>query len=63
MALTRALANADVIGDFREPDILRLGVNPLYTTEEEIDEAAGRLPSVLATGAHERLDTTRTRVT
>jgi len=61
--ITRALAQAGVVGDFRPPDILRLGVNPLYTTEPEIDAAAHRLRDVLATGAHERLATTRTRVT
>jgi kynureninase len=61
--ITRALAEADVVGDFREPDILRLGVNPLFTTEQEIDEAAERLRDVLATQAYERFDTARTRVT
>jgi kynureninase len=61
--ITRALAEAGVIGDFRPPDVLRLGVNPLYTTDHEIDDAADRLREVMTTRAHERLDTTRTRVT
>jgi kynureninase len=61
--ITRALAEAGVIGDFRPPDILRLGVSPLYTTEREVDEAAERLRDLLAAGAHERLDPTHTRVT
>ena len=61
--ITRALAQARVIGDFRPPDIVRLGVSPLATSEEEIDEAAARLREVLASGAHERLDPAPSRVT
>jgi kynureninase len=61
--ITRALAEAGVIGDFRPPDILRLGVSPFSTTEHEIDEAAARLRAVLAQGAHERIDPARARVT
>jgi len=32
-----------VLGDFREPDNLRLGVAPLYTTYTEIHEAVARI--------------------
>ena len=61
--ITRALAEAGVIGDFRPPDILRLGVSPLATTSGEVDEAARRLRDVLATRAHERMDPTPARMT
>jgi kynureninase len=61
--ITRALAEAGVIGDFRGPDILRLGVSPLYTRADEVDEAIERLRALVAAGAHERLDATPARVT
>jgi kynureninase len=61
--ITRALAAAGVIGDFRPPDILRLGVSPFSTTEREIDDAAERLRDILQTRAHERFDPTPGRIT
>lgn len=61
--ITRALAAAGVVGDFRPPDILRLGVSPLYTRAEDVDDALERLRALVAEGAHERVDPTPARVT
>jgi kynureninase len=61
--ITRALAAAGVVGDFRPPDILRLGVSPLYTRDEDVDDALERLRALVAEGAHERVDPTPARVT
>ena len=61
--ITRALLDAGVVPDFREPDVLRLGVSPLSTTEDEVDEGLARLREVLRTRAHERYDDARARVT
>ena len=61
--ITRALAAAGVVGDFRPPDILRLGVSPLYTRDEDVDDALERLCALVAEGAHERVDPTPARVT
>jgi kynureninase len=41
-----------VIADFREPDILRVGFSPLYTSFADIRLAIERLRAVMATGAH-----------
>ncbi|WP_459789021.1 kynureninase [Alteriqipengyuania sp. 357] len=49
-ALSQALIARDVIGDFRDPDILRLGFAPAYLRFEDIAEAARHLAEVLETG-------------
>ncbi|MEU9554182.1 kynureninase [Streptomyces fumanus] len=45
-ALTAALAEHGVIADMRVPDLLRFGVNALYTTHQELLTAALRLRDV-----------------
>jgi len=41
-----------VIGDFREPDLLRLGFTPLYLSYADVYEAMDRLAEVLADGSY-----------
>ena len=41
-----------VIGDFRQPDLLRLGFTPLYLRYAEVYEAMDRLADVLADGSY-----------
>jgi len=43
-----------VVGDFRPPDLIRLGFAPLQLTLGDVDEAMDRLATILATGAWER---------
>lgn len=50
--IVQALIEADVIGDFRAPDIVRLGFNPLFNTFADIEQAARVLKRVLMTGEH-----------
>jgi kynureninase len=50
--LCQAWIEQGVIADFREPDILRVGFSPLYTSFVDIQEAIERLRAVMATGAH-----------
>lgn len=49
-ALSQALIARGVIGDFREPDLLRLGFAPAYLRFEDVASAAEHLAMVLAEG-------------
>jgi len=51
-ALCQALIADGVIGDFRDPDILRLGLTPLYLGFEDVVRAGDILGAVLAEGRH-----------
>ena len=46
--LMQALIDANVIGDFRAPDVVRFGFTPLYTRYEDIWIAVNRLNKVLS---------------
>ncbi|MDP9118634.1 MAG: kynureninase [Actinomycetota bacterium] len=50
--VTRALVARGVVGDFRAPDILRLGLTPLYLGFAEVWDAMQVLKEVLATRSH-----------
>ena len=50
--LSQALIEQGVIGDFRDPDILRLGLTPLYTGFADIARAGAILGDILANGRH-----------
>lgn len=49
-AMIQALIEQGVIGDFREPDILRFGFAPLYTRFVDVFDAANALCDVVKTG-------------
>jgi len=51
-ALCQALISRGVIGDFRDPDILRFGLTPLYLGYEDLIRAGEILGDLLATGDH-----------
>lgn len=50
-ALCQALIARGVIGDFRDPDILRFGLTPLYLGYEDVWRAGEILCDILASGA------------
>ncbi|MBN9365135.1 MULTISPECIES: kynureninase [unclassified Devosia] len=50
-AVMQALIARGVIGDFREPDILRFGLTPLYLSFTDVQRAAGIVGEVMRTGA------------
>ena len=51
-AVVQALIARGVVGDFREPDVVRLGFAPLYLSHADALTAAQELRDVLADGAH-----------
>ncbi|MBB4152770.1 kynureninase [Sphingomonas jinjuensis] len=50
-AITQALIDRGVIGDFRDPDILRLGLTPLYLSYEDVFHAGDILADVMTSEA------------
>jgi kynureninase len=51
--VTRALASRGVVGDFRAPDLVRLGFTPLYLSYAEVWAAMETLREVLAGRAYD----------
>ncbi len=51
-AVMQALIAAGVVGDFREPDILRFGFAPLYIRHVDVWDAVDRWAAVMGSGAH-----------
>ena len=51
-AVVQALIARNVVGDFRTPDVVRLGFAPLYQTHADALACARALHDVLTTGAH-----------
>jgi kynureninase len=50
--LCQALIARGVIGDFRDPDVLRFGLTPLYLGHEDIARAGDILADILTSAAH-----------
>lgn len=62
--ICRALIErGEVLGDFREPDVLRLGLSPLDTRFTEVFDAMERVRGVVERGDHLALSADRARVT
>ncbi|WP_026091337.1 aminotransferase class V-fold PLP-dependent enzyme [Blastomonas sp. AAP53] len=62
--INRALIDAGVIGDFRSPDVLRLGLTPLYLGFADLWHAVDRLAAILEDGRWQRSEySAPTRVT
>lgn len=52
--IARALKARGVVPDFRPPDVVRLGPNPLYTSFADVAEAVFRLQDAVASGDYLR---------
>ena len=62
--INRALIEEmQVIPDFREPDSIRLGLSPLYTSFADVWEAVDRTRRTVAEGRHLRYSPDRQTVT
>ena len=53
-AVMLALIARGVIGDFRAPDVMRLGFTPLYIGFAEVETAAGALVEIVRRGLWNR---------
>ena len=53
-AISQALIARGIIGDFRDPDILRLGFAPAYLRFADVADAARQLGEVLGSGEWDR---------
>jgi kynureninase len=53
-AIMQALIERGVIGDFRDPDVIRFGLTPLYLGYEDVWRAVEILAEIMATGAWRR---------
>ena len=56
-AIMQALIARGVIGDFRQPDIIRFGFSPLYIGFDDVRNAARILLDILTTGDLEQYET------
>jgi kynureninase len=52
--IIQALKARGVIGDFRDPDVLRFGLTPLYLSHAEVARAVENIGEVMASGAWDR---------
>ena len=55
-AIMQALIARGVVGDFRQPDIMRFGLTPLYLRYEDVFGAVEILAEVVATRAWDRAE-------
>jgi kynureninase len=60
--ISQALIKADVVGDYRTPDRLRLCPVPIFTSFTEVWEAIGRLRDITASKSYADLPTEQSRV-
>jgi kynureninase len=57
------IQNRGIVPDFRQPDNLRLGVAPLYTTFQELEDAVISIREILETGEHLKFSSSTAGVT
>lgn len=57
------IADARVIPDFREPDNIRLGLAPLYTSFSDVHTAIHRIARLMQAGVHDTYPSSRRGVT
>ncbi|MEE9533130.1 MAG: kynureninase [Acidimicrobiia bacterium] len=60
--ISRAMIEHGVIPDFRAPNVIRLGLSPLYTSFIHVWAATRRLAALMDEGAHTRVEGDRTGV-
>ncbi len=61
--ISQALRARGVVPDFREPNLIRFGFAPLYTTFTEVEQALAVIDDVMSSGDYLSFPETRQRVT
>ncbi|NLA49662.1 MAG: kynureninase [Bacteroidales bacterium] len=61
--ICQAMIHGRIIPDFRDPDIIRLGITPLYTTWTGLHKTVMRIREILTSGEHLRISGEKKKVT
>ena len=61
--ISPAMDGIRVIPDFREPDYIRLGIAPLYTSFDDLHRAMFRMAEITKIGVFRKFSAKRDRVT
>ena len=62
-SISPVMIHGRIIPDFRDPDIIRLGINPLYTTWIGLHKTVMSIREILISGEYLRISGKKKKVT